>query len=318
MPPSLSFRSSWSLPTLLAGALMAWATLTPPLRAGETRDLLILAGQSNAVGYDALAPELLPDTTDQKVLFWFRVGDPPPDAHDSSSGSKWTTLRPQPKGNPIPSNTPPEQLPPNGKGRQYGNFKSPEGGFGPEIGLCRALQKQEPSRALAVVKAAFSGTGIRKDWDPQDPGPAGACYRALRDELLSAIASAAQREITLRPRAILWVQGESDSNANDAPHYASALTALLEQLRRDLNAPALPAFLAINVHFGNDRNAFVPQIIEAQKSVATQSGLARYIDTEGAETLLPSRTHFTTEGTLEVGRRFAEALLAWEKERPLP
>ena len=302
----------------LACGLVALAAFAPShaLVAAETRDLFILAGQSNAVGYDALAEKLPPDTSDEKVLFWFRVGDPPPDEHDSTSSSQWVTLRPQPKGTPIPKTTPPEQLPPNGKGRQYGNFKSDLGGFGPEIGFARTLQARQPSPSLAIVKAAFSGTSMKGDWNPADPGPGGACYRALRDAVLDARGAAAQRQITLHPRAFLWVQGESDSNAQAAPVYAEALTLLLEQLRKDLDTPALPAFLAINTHFGNDKNPFVPKVVEAQKSVAETSGLARYVDTEGAETLLPSQTHFTTEGTLEVGRRFAEALLDWEKAHP--
>lgn len=302
----------------LACGLVTFAAVAQEhaLIAAETRDLVILAGQSNAVGYDALAEKLAPEPSDEKVLFWFRVGDPPPDEHDSTSSSQWVTLRPQPKGNPIPRTTPPEQLPPNGKGRQYGNFKSDLGGFGPEIGFARALQSHQPSTPLSIVKAAFSGTSMKADWNPADPGPGGACYRALRDEVLAARTAAAQRQITLQPRAFLWVQGESDSNAQAAPVYAQALTQLLEQLRKDFDAPALPAFLAINTHFGNDKNPFVAKVVEAQKSVAETTRLARYVDTEGAETLLPSQTHFTTEGTLEVGRRFAEALLLWEKEHP--
>lgn len=72
------------------------------LRAAETRDLILVAGQSNAVGADALASELPADPADQSVLFWWRTGDPPPDEYDTTSGGKWTTLRPQPRGNPMP------------------------------------------------------------------------------------------------------------------------------------------------------------------------------------------------------------------------
>ena len=66
------------------------------LSAAETRDLLLIAGQSNAVGYDAKPSELPPDDADKKILFWFRVGDPPPDEFDVTSGGQWTTLAPQP------------------------------------------------------------------------------------------------------------------------------------------------------------------------------------------------------------------------------
>jgi hypothetical protein len=43
--------------------------------------------------------------------------------------------------------------------------------------------------------------------------------------------------------------------------------------------------------------------------------LSHYVDTEGAETLLPSQTHFTANGTLVIGRRFATALLAVETRK---
>ena len=70
--------------------------------AAETRDLLLVAGQSNAVGYDAKPSELPADDADKQVMFWFRAGDPPPDEFDTTSGGKWTHLQPQPKGNPAP------------------------------------------------------------------------------------------------------------------------------------------------------------------------------------------------------------------------
>lgn len=284
------------------------------LLAGEERDLVIVAGQSNAVGFDAY-PELLPaDPADGQVLFWFRVGDPPPDAHDSTSGGQWTGLGVQPKGHPLPRETSVDQLPEGGKGRQYGNFKSAEGGFGPEIGFVRELRMRE-RRSLAIVKVAFSGTGMRTDWNPRDLGQGGSCYRALLAEIKAARDTATRQNIRLRSRALLWVQGESDSNPRDAEDYESALGVMLARLREDLGEPHLPAFLAVNTHFGNDKNPFVARVVEAQKAIALKSGLGEYVDTAVAETLLPTQTHFTALGTLEVGRRFAEALLRWEAVR---
>jgi hypothetical protein len=56
----------------------------------------------------------------------------------------------------------------------------------------------------------------------------------------------------------------------------------------------------------------MPAVIAAQQQVAKELTRCRYVDTAGAETLPPSHTHFTAAGTLEIGRRFAEALLAVE------
>jgi hypothetical protein len=135
------------------------------------------------------------------------------------------------------------------------------------------------------------------------------------DEAKAAIASAKVKDVTLRPRAFVWVQGESDANAKDAPAYAANLSAMLKDLRAELEAPDLILLLGVNTRFGNGKNAFMPKVVEAQKQVAATLPRARYVDTSEAETLPPSHTHFTAAGTLEIGRRYAEALLALEQTR---
>ncbi len=275
----------------------------------KTHDLILVAGQSNAVGFDAYASQLPADSHDKEVLFWWRVGDPPPDSHDSTSSRQWTSLQPQPRGFPLPKT--------NVVPRQYGNFAKPEGGFGPEIGLARELRAME-GKPLAIIKVAFSGTAMRTDWNPADAGDGGACYRALISEAKSAIADARARGTKLNLRALVWVQGESDSNPTDAPNYEQALTAMLAALRRDLAAPALIALLGVNTHFGNDKNPHVAKIVAAQRAIAAKDTRCVYVDTEGAETLKPNQTHFTAAGTLEVGRRFADALLAMPQPQAKP
>ena len=124
--------------------LCALCVLCGSSTAAETRDLLLIAGQSNAVGYDAKPADLPADDADKQVMFWFRAGDPPPDEFDVTSGGKWTTLQPQPKGTPMDKTK---------MSRQYGNFSGAAGGFGPEMGFARALFAKE-KKPLAVVKTA--------------------------------------------------------------------------------------------------------------------------------------------------------------------
>ena len=275
----------------------------------ETRDLILVAGQSNAVGYDAYAEELPADPKDADTMFWWRVGDPPPDEFDGTSARRWTTLQFQPRTPAKPAV--------DGKklARQYGNFNlKTKGGFGPEIGMVRTLRTKE-SRPLAVIKTAFSGTSVAGDWNVAQPGQADACYSAMVDEAKAAIAAAKGKGVTLRPRAFVWVQGESDANAKDAPVYAANLTAMLKKLRAELEAPDFILLIGVNTRFGNGKNAFMPKVVEAQKQVAATLPRARYVDTSAAETLPPSHTHFTAKGTLEIGRLYAEALLAAESAR---
>jgi hypothetical protein len=285
------------------------ALLLQGLAHAETRDLILVAGQSNAVGYDAYAEELPADAKDAQTMFWWRVGDPPPDEFDGTSARQWSTLQFLPR-TPAMQGEAAKKV-----GRQYGNFnKKTKGGFGPEIGMVRTLATKE-SRPLAVIKTAFSGTSVAGDWNVGLPGKADACYRAMIDEAKAALASAKSNDITLRPRAFVWVQGESDANAKDAPVYVANLSAMLRSLRTELDAPDLILLLGVNTRFGNGKNAFMPKVVEAQKEVAAALPRARYVDTAGAETLPPSHTHFTAVGTLEVGRRYAEALLAAEQSK---
>jgi hypothetical protein len=293
--------------------LLSMASLGVSSIASEMRDLVILSGQSNAVGFDAVASELVRDGRDDDVLFWWRCGDPPPDRYDSTSGLNWTSLQPQPKGVPLARDSGEAGEVSFGLKRQYGNFASVTGGFGPEFGFVRRLREIQPQRRIAILKVAFSGTGMRTDWNKEDLGDGGACYRALVSEIKHSIAAAKQKEIEFRPRAFLWVQGESDANAIDAPNYAKALASMIDGLRVELGAPHLPALIGVNVQYGNGKNQFMPLVVEAQKSIAANDSVrCRYVDTAGAQTLLPSRTHFSTDGTLEVGRRFADALLDFE------
>ena len=277
--------------------------------AAETRDLILVAGQSNAVGYDAYAEDLSTDPQDAATMFWWRVGDPPPDEFDGTSARQWTTLQFQPR-TPAKPAVDGKKLP-----RQYGNFNlKTKGGFGPEIGMVRTLKTKE-SRPLAVIKTAFSGTSVAGDWNVGRPGQADACYRAMIEEAKAAMAAAKDKGVTLRPRAFVWVQGESDANAKDAPAYAANLTAMLKALRTELEAPDLILLLGVNTRFGNGKNAFMPKIIAAQQEVAAALPRARYVDNAGAATLPPSHTHFTAAGTLEIGRRYAEALLSFESAK---
>ncbi len=288
--------------------------ITSSLSLAENRDLILVAGQSNAVGYDGYRSELPLDDADKDVMFWWRCGDPPPDAHDSTGEQRWTVLQPQPLGNPLTKDSGEPGEVGFGLTRQYGNFARPDGGFGVEMGLAREWQST-PHPPLSIVKVAFSGTALRTDWNPNDEGAGSACFRALVDETGSAIAAAKAVGIELRLRAIVWVQGESDANQQDAPLYEQRLTRLIEAIRNRLEMPDLIVLVGVNTRFLEARNQFMPQIVAAQRAVAEKDSRCVYVDTASAEVLLPNAVHFTSAGTLDVGRRFAKELLKFESER---
>jgi hypothetical protein len=280
--------------------LLLAACLAHPCKASEVRDLILVAGQSNAVGFDTDATSLPVDENDKKVLFWWRCGDPPPDKYDSTCEGKWTTLQVQPQGKAMMRSNQDQGEKQFGTKRQYGNFRN-SAGFGPEIGLARTLCANGAT-SLAILKVAFSGTGMRTDWNPADQGDGGACYRALISETKTAIDAAQKAGITLRLKALVWVQGENDANPKDAMEYEQRLGDMLAALRRDFNAPTLVALVSVNPNFNNH----VASVIKAQQALAAADPLVRYVDCKGAQTA--NAAHFSTTGTLEIGKRFAEAL----------
>ena len=267
----------------------------------ETRDLILVAGQSNAVGHDASAAELPADPADKDILFWWRCGDPPPDNHDSTSNG-WTTLQSQPKGNAIEKNA---RVP-----HQHGNFSHAEGGFGPEMGFARTLSALE-KKPLGIIKVAFNGTGMTTDWDHKNPGAGGACYRALVEETKKAITKAGEKGIALRIRALVWVQGEGDARVKIAQEYEKNLGEMLKALRRELKAPEMIALVGVNTNFGNGKNTFVPVVVAQQKSLALHLPRCAYVDTSGVT--YANGAHFDTKSVIEIGKRFAEGLIKLEK-----
>ncbi|MGB8169943.1 MAG: sialate O-acetylesterase, partial [Chthoniobacteraceae bacterium] len=295
-------------PFLFRTSVIVLTTFTSILHADSPAPLevILVAGQSNAVGFDAKASDLSADPDDKNVLFWWRCGDPPPDEHDTTSGGKWAQLQPQPRGEPMAKDA--------GVPRQYGNFSSPAG-FGPEIGLARTLRAKE-HKPLAIVKAAFSGTAMAQDWNPADPGAGGSCYRALVAETKAALAAAKANGAAPHLRALVWVQGESDANENAAALYTEALGGMIAALRKDLDAPQLNALIAVNTHFGGGKNVFMPKIVEAQKALAAKDSHCAYVDTETAT--VANAVHFDSAGTLDVGARFAVALLKIEAKSNEP
>ena len=72
----------------------------------------------------------------------------------------------------------------------------------------------------------------------------------------------------------------------------------------------------MNTQFGLGKNTHMPAIVEAQQQVGAADPQAAYVDTASATVINPF--HFDAAGTLDVGRRFAQALFKLEAAPPPP
>lgn len=247
--------------------------------AGPIR-VYVFAGQSNMVGAAANTAELraiepTAALSNENVEFWGPTSDDP---------RGWTPLQ-----------APTEIVQPTS-----------HNGFGPEIGAAQLLVRRHPGATIAIVKLAANGTSLHRHWDP---ARADGLYRALIERVRQATSSL--RETTGRPTKLagfFWMQGESDAaRLTDARPYGQRLTSFIKAVRTDLRAPAL-TFVVGRIQ---DLRKFSPRLGRYSDVVrAEQARVARklrnvfLVSTDGLERDWLSPIHFSSRGTLELGRRF--------------
>lgn len=271
----------------------------PAVHARGRAVLVLVAGQSNAVGYNdyrEYPPELDPVPSawrDQPgVLFW-----------NEAAGS-WTNLRAGASGG-------------------HGPF-----GFGPEIGLSLAVARRMTNAQLAIVKYAVGGTGIARsraytdyipslrafddqgrNWHPatQDQ-PAGALYQELIRIAARARSALEQQGYSCEWEAVVWMQGEHEAGISPgmAADYGDLLSAFMRALRADLVSPGLPFLVGeVNGHAW----AFGKQVRRLQAEVCAADGSATLVRTTDLSRIgSGGAAHFDAASMIELGQRFARAL----------
>lgn len=269
--------------------------------------VFILAGQSNAVGYNNIKeyqggvtefPEALGHQPD--VRFYG------PQQNAQQGSCDWSALR----------------VAESGKGRS--------GSFGPEIGFAHELAGRMPGQQIAIIKYAVGGTGIARSRDysdyipslgdfkdggrnwhpPSDGREAGRLYQTLLAHVRDALGALERDGKRWKLAGFLWMQGEHEAGISRkmAQDYAHLLATLIKALRADLKAPSLPFGIGeINSHSW----AFGEIVREGQARVCKHDQNAVLVKTvDLPRTGSGGAAHFNADGMLKLGRRFAAAWLA--------
>lgn len=262
--------------------------------------VFVLAGQSNAVGYNhireyklgkAKFPEHLQKQED--ILFW-DTGK-----LASSVQNKWSQLT-----------------------------VSAKGSFGPEISFAYTMAKLMPKYRIAIIKCAFGGTGIApssrykdfipqlknfddkgKNWLPSPQGDKeGLLYQDLIANLRAAEKSSLLKNNKWRYAGLLWMQGEHEAGCSPsmAKDYGKLLKSLITSVRKELKSKKIPTVVGeINNHswkFQDIARAGQKATCEELKNVSLVK------TTDLPRGLSGGAAHFTCDGTLSLGLRFAKAM----------
>ncbi|MEO0055112.1 MAG: hypothetical protein RLZZ50_1059 [Verrucomicrobiota bacterium] len=211
-----------------------------------------------------------------------------------------------------------------------GRTQFPAGAFGPEIGightLATELSRHSPERRLAIIKYAKGGSSLYGDWRAAgarggDDGPHYRIFKKVARDGLDALRTL-HPDARIRLRALVWIQGESDTSAGleIAKSYAENLRVMIEAFRSFAKEPDLPVVvtrLSANQLklSAPDRPEHAPfwAVRECQDKLPSLLRGVKTVHTDGPEfSFLPDRLHFDAQGQLAIGIAVAEEIVAWD------
>ena len=265
-----------------AGLIVGLVLLAATVRA-EHYDVFLLAGQSNMDGRGAkqgLVGDLAKWAQPQpQVLINFRAGG----LHRPLTLSHgFKPLAPGFSGTP---------------GAKPGGL--PSATFGPEVSFGATLAAGLPGKKVALIKCAEGGTTLAKDWAP---GEKGKLYEQFINFVGQALKDLQAKGDTYTLRGMAWHQGEGDASL-PAGKYQELLTEFIQRVRADLNAQDLP-FVIGEVYDNGHRVA----VREGQKATSVAVVLTALASVQGLKTS-DKGTHFDAASQIELGKRFAQAML---------
>jgi len=273
--------------------------------------ILIVAGQSNAAGSEALVDDTTknfhlfatPNTADSEVqLMWMGT--------DTNGGTK-----------PQPLKTP-----------QLANGNKGPAQFGPEIGLGLELYRLG-RRKILIVKAAFGGMPLYMDantgsntWNPASTKSG---YSLMIAKVKQAMAYLDEQGEEYSLDGMYWLQGESDVKATASTQYEANLRALINKVRSDLpfNPKAqlvigqinLDAYIKAQKDLLKDK-ACAPDgcVAYASYAAAVRAAQQKIASTTANTTLVDTASlarnglglHLTSASQLQLGTMFATASAA--------
>ena len=204
--------------------------------------------------------------------------------------------------------------------------------FGPELSFGASIAEATgTSNRIAIIKVSRGGTNLRNDWrvnstvDSGPDEPEGFLYRALLEEVNDRLADLRADGSTANVMGFVWHQGESDSN-NGVNQYVERYIEFVENVRDEFgeNIPFAVGELSRDristqgENLSETFNANLAQLVADSADpnnldVPSDIFLVSSLGLETPRSLDPNNfatdgTHFTANGQLELGRRYASSI----------
>ncbi len=193
--------------------------------------------------------------------------------------------------------------------------------FGPELGIAETVSGGNVYGKVFIVKYAYGGTRLTDRWRSPSSGQSGDLYRGAVEYTHSMLEKIKQSGLNPSVKAICWMQGESDADA-DAPYnlYMDYEEALIDDLRKEFSDYTAEGDVIGFIDAGiSDSKPWVhyKAINTAKKTLADKNPSSHvYLDTIGEKLtyhLEPSGEadiyHYDSASMIKLGNMFGESLL---------
>lgn len=182
---------------------------------------------------------------------------------------------------------------------QYSTIKKDvEQGINPGFSFSKKIAAETGRKVLLVVNAR-GGTALY-EWKKS----------SSKGYYNEAVSRTRQAQKYGKLVGILWHQGESNSSSPSG--YLESLKGMVDDLRKDLNAPDVPFIAGEIAQWQSNASKFNP-VIQGISSVISNSD---YVSSEGCSPLKDeSDPHFSRDGQILLGERYAEKILQYCYEK---
>jgi len=244
-----------------------------PIDGGPDRIwVYILAGQSNMVGLginESLSPENSAPVSGASIYDRAMI-DPNPHTN------QWLPLGP--------------------------GFGETDDMFGPELAFGRRMREKFPGRRLAIIKMAEGATRLFDRWK----APTGDLYQLLLSETyeqLQVLACQGQPQVA----GFIWMQGEADAvEQGAAQDYQQNLTQFILELRTDLgnaHTPMVAGLISTDAGW-----PYADLVRRATVQVSDCLDRMDVVETDDLPVSGAARAHYTSDGYITLGERFADSM----------
>ena len=273
---------------------------------GEPVDVIILSGQSNAVGYTS--SKYIIDTINSDKYNEYEIG------YNNVKICYNCYEKTLNKSSPyIELNKSPEDIFVDTKLGQGKDNNS----FGIEIGIAESISHIFTGKNIYLIKVACGGSNIKDDWMNTNSPMFSKLYNYTKSQL-KILSNNGYRPII---RAICWMQGESDATSSLGYHasYYNDLKTFVKRIRSTFSKNSIKGDIPfIDAGINNDSTTwpYWEDINNAKKAFASEKDKNIYIDTVSAglhtdrepigEVDYP---HYDSDSEIKLGHLFAEEII---------